>query len=66
MSDGFTNGFAIGGLAAVVAMTVLCAITTYWETEAWRADAIKHHAAHYELDPATGASTFHWNDEGSK
>lgn len=27
------------------------------------AEIVKHHAAHYEMDPATGVSTFHWNDQ---
>lgn len=58
-SDGYGDGFIVGltvGAVIVLLVFLFTVIPFVTSTSEWHADAIKHHAAHY--DAVTGAFTW--------
>lgn len=58
---GISMCIALLGIPAWIIVGVIISTARGMHSET---EIVKHHAAHYEMDPTTGHSTFHWNDEG--
>lgn len=51
---GFICGICIGGV-------LCCFLASDLSNFCWKREAVKHGAAHYEMDPATGKTEWKWN-----
>jgi hypothetical protein len=51
------NLFLIALISAIIIAIDLLAVSLLWQHE-----AIKHHAAHFEVN-SWGVTSYHWNDE---
>lgn len=59
----FWCGACVGSF--IIAIPLFVVMYTSNPIRWWHSEAIKHHAAHWQVDDS-GNTTFHWNDEVTK